>query len=180
VGVFNTSGACACLLLCISFQCLLFPIVWVRSKGTVFIKMHFCMPESVAVLQMIWNNLNTQFCININRTIIIRWCILCKFTSAFLYRGERVFVDGRSKSSALCPECAHVGTMSWNWLRVSVALFGPFLQMSREYTCSSFKLEHDCHLQQQTATAISTFQSIDPFLLTVPPNSVQYELVNIT
>jgi hypothetical protein len=26
----------------------------------------------------------------------------------YLYHGERVFVDGRSISSTLCPECAHV------------------------------------------------------------------------
>jgi len=64
----------------------------------------------------------------INYAISIRRCVLFKFTSTFLYRAERVFVDGRSNSAALCPECAHVWSMSWNWLRFAVALFSPFLQ----------------------------------------------------
>jgi len=32
------------------------------------------MPESVALLQMIWNNLNTQFYININAFLYARKC----------------------------------------------------------------------------------------------------------
>jgi hypothetical protein len=39
--------------------------------------------------------------------------VICKFTSVFHYCVERVVVDGRSKSSAFCPECVHVGTTSY-------------------------------------------------------------------